>query len=68
MPGNLCSKKIEIPPRKRPSQMAYSGVVTGDQLFLKMVIRDKIKPAIAPPKTKDIGGRAFWFAIRSPVV
>ena len=49
MPGKRCSNFAEIAPMKKPSTSAYSGAVTGDQVFLKIVTMARTKPPIAPP-------------------
>ena len=41
----------EIAPRKNPWAIAYSGAVTGAQVFLKMVASAITKPDSAPPHT-----------------
>ena len=49
MPGYLSSNTAEIAPRKKPSTSAYSGAVTGDQVFLNTVTMARMKPPMAPP-------------------
>ena len=36
--------------------MAYKGAVTGAHVFLKNVMKARIKPPISPPKVQTIGG------------
>ena len=39
----------EMPPKAKPSKIAYKGAVIGANFLLKIVIIAVIKPAIAPP-------------------
>lgn len=55
MPGYRASKVADKPPRKRPSAAAYSGAVLGAAVFLKTVMRARMRPAMAP---KIISGAA----------
>ena len=54
MPGKRSSNIAETAPRNRPSSTAYSGPVTGAQVFLNTVTSAITKPPIAPPQTQGI--------------
>ncbi|CAM5618258.1 Porphobilinogen deaminase [Rhodanobacter lindaniclasticus] len=49
MPGYFISKIADNAPMKTPSTSAYSGAVTGAQVFLNTVTRASTRPPMAPP-------------------
>src|SRR5690606_38478967 len=51
MPSYRWLNRAEIAPRKKPWTSAYSGAVTGAQVFLNAVTRASTRPPIAPPQT-----------------
>src|SRR6266568_530443 len=48
MPGYLDSRSADSPPSASPSSAAYTGAVTGDHSFLKMVTMAAMNPPITP--------------------
>ncbi len=59
MPGKLASNMADTAPTNRPSSSAYSGAVTGAQVFLNTVTRATMKPPMPPTSSQGMTAPGF---------
>src|SRR5260370_31987269 len=54
IPGYFVSNTADSPPKAKPSSAAYTGAVTGDHSFLKIVAIATTSPPIAPSQIQGL--------------